>query len=99
MIQVKVPKRFNGTLPVPVWVVKDFFRAAKNLAWVGEILLRRKPQSQDKKVHKHLNWTKGVTPRGLVEVVEIVINDLSKYKGLDLVRVEAGDVTVKISLK
>lgn len=99
MVQVKVPGHLNFRFPVPVWVVKEFFSAVKDLAGVGEGVLRRIPLPQDEKASRHLNWVKGISLRGAVEVVEMLINDLAGYKGLEVVDAEVRDIRVKISLK
>lgn len=99
MVQVKVPGHHKIRFPVPVWVVKEFFSAVKDLAEVGEMVLRRIPLPQDEKARRHLNLIKGISLRSAVEVVEMLINDLAEYKGLDVVDAEVGDIRVKISLK
>lgn len=101
MVQVKAPGHLSLRFPVPVWVVKEFFSALKDLAQVGEIALKRipLPLPQDEKARQQLNRLKGISPGGIIEAVEMLINDLVKYKGLDVVEAEVGDIRVRISLK
>jgi len=91
MVRVKVQKRRRFTFPVPIWVVDEFLDALTDLAWVWEIALRQVPVPQDEKASKHLRWVKMISPSG--------IKDLTRYKGLDVVDVEVGEIQVKVSLK
>ncbi|OLN28692.1 hypothetical protein DSOL_3927 [Desulfosporosinus metallidurans] len=99
MVRVKVKRRMGFAFPVPIWVVDEFFEALADLAWVGEMALRRVPLPREEKARNHLRWVKAISPSGIVAGSHSIIKDLSKYKGLDVVDVEAGDVRVKISLK
>lgn len=99
MLRIKVQKRWGFTLPVTIWVVDEFLEALTDLAWVGELVIKRVPLPQDEKAREHLNWVKTISPSGIIAMMHNIFKDLSKYKGLDLVDVEAGEVQVKISIK
>lgn len=99
LIRVKVQKRRGFTFPVPVWVVDEFLEALTDLALVGEMVIRRVPLPRDEKTRKHLRWVKTCSPSVIIAATHSIIKDLSRYKGLDVVDVEAGEVQVKISLK
>ena len=99
IVQVKTQKHRGLTLPIPVWVVDEFFMALTDLAWVGEIALKHIPLPRDEKDPKHLNWVKTFSPSGIISVAHAVSKDLRKYKGLDVVDVKSGDIQVKISLR
>ena len=99
MVRVKVPKHRGFTFPVPIWVVDEFLEALTDLAWVGEIALRQVPVPRDEKASKHLRWVKTISPSGIIAATHCIIKDLTRYKGLDLVDVETGDVQVKVSIK
>ena len=99
MVRIKVQKHRGFTFPVPVWVVDEFMEALTDLAWVGEMIIRRIPLPRDEKARKHLSWVKEISPSGIIAASHGLIKDLSKYKALDVVDVEAGEVQVKISIK
>jgi len=99
MIRIKTQENRGFTFPVPVWVVNEFLKALTDIAWVGEMALKRIPLPQEEKARKHLSWVKTISPSGIILAVHMVIKDLSKYKGLHVVDVKTGDVEVKISLK
>jgi len=99
IVQVKTQKHRGFTLPIPVWVVDEFFMALTELAWVGEKALKHMPLPRDEKDRKHFNWVKTFSPSGIISVAHAVSKDLRKYKGLDVVDVKSGDVQVKISLR
>lgn len=99
MIRVKVQKRRGFVIPVPVWVVNDFLTALRDLVWLGETTLKHIPFPQDETSLKRLSWIKTVSPNGIIAATQLVIKDLCRYKGLDVVDVKTGDVQVKISLK
>ena len=92
-------KHRGFAFPVPFWVVGQFLEALTDLAWVGESVIRRIPLPQDEKARKHLNWVKTFSPSGVITVTHSMMKDLSQYKGLDLVDVQAGEVQVKINIK
>ena len=99
MIRVKVQKRRGFAFPVSVWVIDEFMEALTDLAWVGERIIRCVPLPRDEKAHKHLSWVKTISPSGIVASTHSLFRDLSRYKGLDVVDVKAGEVQVKISIK
>jgi len=99
MVRVKVQKRRRFTFPVPIWVVDEFLDALTDLAWVWEIALRQVPVPQDEKASKHLRWVKMISPSGIIAASHSIIKDLTRYKGLDVVDVEVGEIQVKVSLK
>jgi|GEM_PF-880299 len=99
MVRVKVQKHRGFAFPVPLWVVGQFLEALTDLAWVGESVIRRIPLPQDEKARKHLSWVKTFSPSGVITVTHSMMKDLSQYKGLDLVDVQAGEVQVKINIK
>lgn len=99
LIRIKYQKHRRFSVPVPVWVVDVFMEALADAAWVGGIALKYVPIPKDEKAAKHLRWVKGISPSGVIETLHYIFKDLKRYKGLDLVDVEAGDVQVKICLK
>ncbi|WP_407312630.1 hypothetical protein [Desulfosporosinus sp. SB140] len=99
IVRVKVKRRREFTFPVTVWVIDEFMDALRDLAWVGEVILKCIPLPQDEKAAKPLRWIKGISPSGIVEASHGLIKELTKYKGMDIVYVETGIVRVKISLK
>jgi len=99
MVRVKVHSHRGFAFPVPLWVVGQFLDALTDLAWVGESVIRRIPLPQDEKARKHMSWVKSFSPSGIITVTNSMMKDLSQYKGLDLVDVQAGEVQVKISIK
>jgi len=99
MVRVKVRRHMGFAFPVPLWVVGQFLEALTDLAWVAESVIRRVPLPRDEKVRKHLSWVKTLSPSGVMVVMHSMFKDLSQYKGLDLVDVQAGEVQVKISIK
>jgi len=99
IVRVKVKKRRGFTLPVAVRVVDEFLEALTDLAWVGEMVIKCIPLPHEEKARKHLTWVKTISPSGIIATTHSIIKDLSRYKGLDLVDVEAGEVQVKISIK
>lgn len=99
MVRVKVQGHRGFTFPIPVRVVDEFLKALTDVAWVGEMALERIPLSRDEKAREHLSWVKTISPSGIISALHMVIKDLSKYKGLDVVDVQVGDVQVKISLR
>jgi hypothetical protein len=40
-----------------------------------------------------------ISPGGIISALHSIIKDLTKYKGLDVVDVEVGDIQIKVSLK
>lgn len=99
VLRVKVQKRRGYTFPIPVWVVNEFLTALTDIVRVGEIALQRMPLPKDETSRQSMSWVKTVSPRGIIAATRMVIKDLSKYKGLDIVDVKTADVQVKISLK
>ena len=99
MVRVKLQKHRGFVFPVPVWVVDELFEALTDLAWVGEMVIRRVPLPRDEKARTHLSWAKTISPSGIIAASHSMIKDLRRYKGLDVVDVEVGDVQVKISIK
>lgn len=99
VVRVKLQGRRGYTIPIPVWVIDEFFMAITELAWIGEIALKHIPLPGDEKARKHLNWVKTISPSRVIAVANNVIKDLCKYKGLDLIDVKSGDVQVKVSLR
>lgn len=99
LVRVKVQKRRGFAFPVPVWVVDEFLEALTDLAWVGEMVIRRVPLPRDVKARQHLSWVKTCSPSGIIATLHSIIKDLSRYKGLDVIDMEAGEVQVKISIK
>jgi len=99
MVRVKVQKHRRFAFPVPVWVVDEFLEALTDLAWVGELVIRRVPLPRDEKARKHLSWVKTCSPSGVIAASHSIIKDLCRYKGLDVVNVKTGEVQVKISIK
>jgi hypothetical protein len=99
IVRVKVPRHMGFAFPVPIWVVGQFMEALTDLAWVAESVIRRVPLPRDEKARKHLSWVKTFSPSGVMVVTHSMFKDLSQYKGLDLVDVQAGEVQVKISIK
>ncbi|SDH21145.1 hypothetical protein [Desulfosporosinus hippei] len=61
--------------------------------------LQRIPLPKDETSRQPMSWVKTVSPSGIITATQMVIKDLSKYKGLDIVDVKTADVQVKISLK
>ncbi|WP_042333836.1 hypothetical protein [Desulfosporosinus meridiei] len=99
MVRIKVQKRRGYTFPVPVWVVNEFLTALTDLVWIGEMALKRIPLPKDERSRQQMSWVKTVSPSGIITGTQMVIKDLCKYKGLDIVDVKTADVQVKISLK
>ena len=99
MVRIKVQKHRKLTFPVPIWVVDEFFEALTDLASVAELVLRQVPDPRDEKARKHLQWVRMISPSGIISALQSIIKDLTKYKGLDVVDVEVGDIQVKVSLK
>jgi hypothetical protein len=99
MVRVKVTRHRGFGFPVPVWVMGELMEALTDLAWVGERVISHVPLPRDEKARKNLSWIKACSPSGLMNVTHNIIKDLSRYKGLDIVDVEAGEVRVKISIK
>lgn len=99
MAQVKVQKHRGFTFPVPFWVVDEFLEALTDLAWVGEMVIKRIPLPKDEIARKHLSWVKTISPSCIIATTHSMIKDVSRYKGLDVVNVESGDVQIKISIK
>jgi len=99
MVRVKVQKHRGFGFPVPIWVVDEFLEAITDLARVGEMVIRRVPLPQDEKARRHLSWVQTISLRGIIASTHSIIKDLSKYKGLDVLDVETGEVQVKISIK
>ncbi|HZK55376.1 MAG TPA: hypothetical protein VFC84_14425 [Desulfosporosinus sp.] len=98
MVRVKVT-RHSFAFPVPVWVVSQLMYALTDLVWVGEKVIARVPLPRDEKTRKNLSWIKECSASGVMNVTHNIIKDLTRYKGLDLVDVEVGEVRVKISIK
>lgn len=99
MVRIKVLKHRAFTFPVPVWVVDEFLVALKELAGFGELVLRRVPLPQEEKARKHMGWVNLISPSDIIDTTQSFIKDLYRYKGLDVVDVEAAGVQVKISIK
>ena len=99
MVRVKVQKRRGFAFPLPIWVIDEFLEALTDLAWVGEMVIRRIPLPRDENARKHLSWVKSISPSGIIASTHCIIKDLSRYKGLDVVDVETEVVQVKISIK
>lgn len=99
MVRVKVPKYRGFAFPVPFGVIDEFFEALTDLAWVGEMVIKLIPVPQNEKTGKHLRWVKTISPSGIVSASHNILKDLAKYKGLDVVQVEVGEIQVKVSLK
>lgn len=99
MVRVKVQKCRGFTFPVPIWVVDEFFEALADLACVGEIAFKHVSFPRGEKARKYVRWVKTISPSGIIASSHSIIKDLTRYKGLDVVDVEAGDVQIKISLK
>lgn len=97
MFRVQVQKHRRLAFPVPVWVVNDFLEALTDLAWVGEQVILHVPVLRDEKSNKHVSWAEACSL--IITVTHNIIKDVSRYKGLDIVDVEAGEVRVKISIK
>ena len=87
MVRVKLQKHRNFVFPVPFWVVDEFFEALTEfgLGWGGNGIRSR--------------WVKTFSPSGIIAASHSIIKDLNRYKGLDVVDVEVGEVQVKISIK
>lgn len=101
VVRVKVQRHRGFAFPVPFWVVDELLEALTDLVWIGEMVIKRVPLPRDKKARKHLSWMKTCSPSGMIDATHSIIKDLdlSRYKGLDVVDVETGDVQVKISIK
>lgn len=100
IVRVETLKRRNLKFPVPIWVVDEFFEALTDLARLGEMVLRLIPVPvKDAERPHHLHWIKTFSPSGAVSGVHGMIKELRKYKGLEVVDVDTGDVKVKVSLK
>ncbi|MDR3541314.1 MAG: hypothetical protein P4L69_10170 [Desulfosporosinus sp.] len=99
MVRVKVQKRRGFLIPIPIWVIDEFLEALADLAWVGELVLNRIPLPRDEKARKHQSWIKTCSPSGIIIVSHNMIKDLSRYKGLDVVDMNTGEVQVKVSIK
>ncbi|WP_045575241.1 hypothetical protein [Desulfosporosinus sp. I2] len=99
VVRVKVQSHRRFTFPVPIWVVNQFLEALTDLAWVGEMAIRKIPVPRDEKAGKHLRWVKTISPSGIIAATHNIIKDLSDFKGLDIVHVETEDVQVKVSIK
>lgn len=99
MVRVKVQKHRKLTFPVPIWVVDEFLEALADLASVAELVLRQVPDPRDDKAGKHLQWVRMISPGGIISALHSIIKDLTRYKGLDVVDVEVGDIQLKVSLK
>ena len=99
IIRVKIHKRRGFTFPVPIWVIDEFLEALTDLAWVGETALRQVPVPQDERASKHLRGVKMISPSGIIGASHSIVKDLTRYKGLDIVDVEVGEIQVKVSLK
>lgn len=99
MVRVRVQKRRGFAFPLPLWIVDEFLEALTDLAWVGETVIRRVPLPRDEKARKHLSWVKSCSPSSIIAATHSIIKDLRRYKGLDIVDVEAGEIQVKISIK
>lgn len=99
MVQFKVQKHRRVAFPVPVWVVDEFLEALTDLAWIGERIISRIPLPQDEKARKHLSWVKKISPSAIIASTHCIIKDIYRYKGLDVVDVQVGEVQVKISIK
>ncbi len=98
-VRIKVQKHRALIFPLPFWVVDEFLEALRDLAWFGEMVVRRVPLPQEEKARKHLSWVKLISPSGIIATTHSFVNDLYRHKGLDVVDVEAGGVQVKISIK
>lgn len=99
VVRVKVQNHWGVAIPVPLWVVDEFFGALRDLAWVGEVILKLVPLPQDENARRQLLFVKAISPSGLMEVSHSVIKELRGHKGLDVVDVETGDVRVKVHLR
>ena len=99
IVRVKLQRHRRFTFPVPIWVVNQFLEALTDLAWVGEMAIRKIPVPRDEKASQQLRWVKTISPSGIIAATHNIIKDLSDFKGLDVVDVETKDVQVKVSLK
>lgn len=99
IIRVKMNQRKEFTFPVPVYVVDEFMEALTDLAWMGEMALKRLPLPRDEKARKQLRWVKAISPSGIMKGLNSTIKDLKRYKGLNVIDLETRDIQVKISLK
>lgn len=100
MVRVELPNRRCLKIPVSVWVVDEFLEALTDLAWLGEMVLRCVPIPSEKSgSYRYVRRIKAVSAKGIIAGVHNMIKDLRKYRGLDVVDVETGDVKVKISLR
>ena len=99
MVRVKVKGHWGFIIPMPLWVVDQFFEAVKDLVSVGEMGLKLVPLPQEENARKHLRFVKAISLSGLIAVSHSVIKELRGHKGLDVVDVETGDVQVKVQLR
>lgn len=99
MVRVKVKGHWGFSFPVSIWVVDEFLEALTDLAWFGEMVIKRVPLPHEKKARQHMTWVKTISPSRIISSSHTVVKDLSKFKGLDFVDVEVGEVRVKVSLK
>jgi hypothetical protein len=84
---------------VSFWVVDELFEAIKDIAWLGEMILKFVPLPQEESARKHIRFVKTISLSGLISVSHNIINDLKRHKGLNIVDVETGDVQLKVHLK
>lgn len=99
IVRVKLQDHRGFALPVSLYVVDELFEAIADLAWLGEIFLRKIPSSKEEHARKHLNWIKVISPSGVIIGLHSMIKDLKKHQGLNVVEVNTGDVKVKIHLR
>lgn len=99
MVRVKVKNHWGFIIPLPLWVVDEFFEAVTDLAWVGEVALKLVPLPQDENARRQILFVKGISPSGLIEVFHSLIKELRGHKGLDVVDVHTGDVRLKVHLR
>ena len=99
MVHVKLKGHRGIVIPVPLYVVDEFFEALEDLAWVAEIALKFVPIPREDSARIDLSWIKRISPRGIISGSHILITDLRRHRGLDVVEVETGDVRVKVHLR
>lgn len=99
MIRIKVQSHRGFTFPVPLGVVDEWFKALEDLVRVGEVVLKFVPVPKEARARRHMSWVKTLSPSKIISTANILLEDLSRHKGLDMVEVETGDVLVKVHLR
>lgn len=86
-------------MPVSLWVVKGFFEALQDIAWLAAGILKLVPLPREESARKYMRYARTIPLSNLIAIISSIITDLGKQKGLDVVDVEVGDVQVKIHLR